>query len=33
VHAQIIRFLDLDDPGVIEHFCSDAPCSASNPGR
>ena len=33
VHAQIIRFLDLDDPGVIEHFCGDDPCSASNPGE
>jgi hypothetical protein len=30
--AQTARFLDPDDPGVVEHFCGDAPCSASNPG-
>jgi hypothetical protein len=29
---QTIRFLQADDPGVVEHFCGDAPCSASNPG-
>lgn len=29
---QTIRFLQADDPGVIEHFCGDAPCSATNPG-
>jgi hypothetical protein len=29
---QVLRFLDPEDPGVIEHFCGEAPCSASNPG-
>ena len=29
---QTARFLDPDDPGVVEHFCGDGPCSASNPG-
>ena len=29
---QTIRFLRADDPGVVEHYCGDAPCSASNPG-
>ena len=33
VHSQIIRFLDTRDPGVIAHFCGEAPCSASNPGE
>jgi len=31
-HAQTLRFLDPDDPGVVEHFCGSSPCSASNPG-
>jgi hypothetical protein len=30
---QVLRFLDPADPGVIEHFCGEAPCSASNPGE
>jgi hypothetical protein len=30
--AQTLRFLDPADPGVVEHFCGDAACSASNPG-
>ena len=30
--AQTARFLDPADPGVVDHFCGDAPCSASNPG-
>ena len=25
-------YLDPDDPGVIEHYCGDAPCSADNAG-
>jgi hypothetical protein len=29
---QVLRFLDPEDPGVIEHFCGEAPCSASNQG-
>jgi hypothetical protein len=29
---QTARFLDPADPGVVETFCGDAPCSASNPG-
>lgn len=29
---QTARFLDPVDPGVVEVFCGDAPCSASNPG-
>lgn len=32
MHQQVIRFLDPEDPGVVEHFCGDAPCSADNPG-
>lgn len=31
-NLQTVRFLDPDDPGVVEHYCGDAPCSASNPG-
>jgi hypothetical protein len=31
-HAQTARFLDPDDPGVIEHFCGEQVCSASNDG-
>ncbi len=31
-HAQTARFLDPDDPGVVQHFCGEAPCSASNDG-
>jgi hypothetical protein len=30
--AQAARFLDPVDPGVVLHFCGDAPCTASNPG-
>ncbi len=30
--AQVLRFLDPDDPGVVEHFCGDSPCSTENPG-
>ncbi len=30
---QATRFLDPVDPGVIEHYCGDAVCSASNPGE
>lgn len=30
--TQVIRYLDPDDPGVIEHYCGDAPCSESNQG-
>ncbi|NOY26894.1 MAG: hypothetical protein GXP62_13565 [Oligoflexia bacterium] len=29
---QVLRFLDPDDPGVVEHFCGEQPCSADNPG-
>lgn len=29
---QVLRFLDPDDPGVVEHFCGDAPCTAENTG-
>ena len=29
---QVLRFLDPEDPGVIEHFCGEAPCSPENPG-
>lgn len=29
---QTVRFLDPDDPGVVEHYCGDTPCSASNSG-
>ena len=29
---QTRRFLDPDDPGVVEHACGDAVCSAENPG-
>jgi hypothetical protein len=32
-HAQVLRFLDPVDPGVVEHFCGDAVCSASNTGE
>jgi dienelactone hydrolase len=32
-HQQIIRFLDQDDPGVVEHYCGPEVCSASNPGE
>ena len=31
-NLQTARFLDVEDPGVVEHYCGDAPCSASNPG-
>ena len=31
--AQTLRFLDPVDPGVVEHFCGDAVCSASNTGE
>ncbi|MCB9777014.1 MAG: hypothetical protein H6742_00455 [Alphaproteobacteria bacterium] len=30
--AQSLRFLDPDVPGVVEHFCGDAPCTADNTG-
>lgn len=30
--AQVLRFLDPEDPGVILHFCGEAPCSPANPG-
>ena len=30
--AQVLRFLDPEDPGVILHFCGEAPCSPTNPG-
>jgi hypothetical protein len=29
---QVARFLDAVDPGVVEHFCGESPCSESNPG-
>lgn len=29
---QTLRFLDPSDPGVVQHFCGDAPCTASNTG-
>jgi pimeloyl-ACP methyl ester carboxylesterase len=29
---QIVRFNDWEDPGLLLHFCGDAPCSESNPG-
>lgn len=29
---QTLRFLDPDDPGVVETYCGDAPCSKDNPG-
>jgi len=31
-HNQTIRFLDPEDPGVVEHSCGDASCTADNPG-
>jgi hypothetical protein len=31
--AQVLRFLDSEDPGVVEHYCGDAVCSASNTGE
>lgn len=31
-HAQTLRFLDPSDPGVVEHTCGTAPCTADNPG-
>lgn len=31
--AQTLRFLDATDPGVVEHFCGDTVCSASNTGE
>lgn len=30
--AQILRFLDPLDPGVVEHFCGSTACAADNPG-
>ncbi len=30
---QSLRFLDPDDPGVVEHFCGTEICSASNTGE
>jgi len=32
-NSQTVRFLDADDPGIVEHFCGEAPCSQSNPGE
>jgi len=29
---QILRFLDPDDPGVVEHYCGESVCSAENDG-
>ncbi|MCP4916340.1 MAG: hypothetical protein GY913_05410 [Proteobacteria bacterium] len=29
---QTARFLDPNDPGVVEHYCGESPCSASNSG-
>jgi hypothetical protein len=29
---QTLRFLDPEDPGVVEHFCGEAVCSADNTG-
>jgi len=29
---QTLRFLDPTDPGVVEHFCGEGPCTADNPG-
>ncbi len=29
---QVTRFLDVNDPGVVEHFCGEAPCAESNQG-
>jgi len=31
-HAQVARFLDPDDPGVVENYCGGQPCTATNPG-
>ena len=31
-NRQVVRFNDPVHPGVVEHYCGDAPCSASNPG-
>ena len=33
MQAQVRRFLDLQDPGLVIHACGSAPCSASNPGE
>ena len=30
---QTLRFLDPLDPGVVEHFCGTAPCTADNDGE
>jgi hypothetical protein len=30
--AQVLRFLDPVDPGVVEHYCGDAVCSSANTG-
>lgn len=29
---QILRFLDVNEPGVVAHFCGEVPCSLTNPG-
>jgi len=31
-NRQTARFNDPEDPGVVEHYCGEEPCSASNPG-
>jgi hypothetical protein len=33
MQAQVRRFLDGDDPGIVIHACGAAPCAASNPGE
>ena len=30
--AQTLEFLEVEDPGRVEHFCGTAPCTASNRG-
>jgi hypothetical protein len=30
---QVLRFLQPDDPGVVAHYCGDAPCTADNTGE
>lgn len=30
---QTLRFLDTEDPGVVEHYCGESLCSASNTGE
>ena len=32
-HAQVLRFLNAEDPGVVEHYCGVSVCSSSNTGN